>query len=146
MQNEVIDMLINDDIDGLSRGFNIPDFVSKLLCIFYKNLNSIYHRKQIIDRLNNGYYSKEDEIKNMAKLYISKLILHSKDHGKSFLMEKCNLNEKMAESYINSYITANEYVKDLLSAELDVSNLNIQMDSLIDDLSDAFLSNKERIL
>jgi len=143
MQNDVVDMLINDDFEDISNAFNIPDFVSKLLCIFYKNLNSMHHRNQILERLNTGFYKNDKEIKNMAKLYISKMILNNPENAKVFLIEKCNLLENDAQTYINNYITANNYVRDLLSAELDVSNLNIQMDSLLDYLSDLFLANNK---
>lgn len=143
MREDIINMLIYDNDSDLSTRYNFPMFMAKMLSYSYKKLNSVYHRSMIVNRIESGYYSSEKEIENMAHDYISNCILYSPDHGRSMLMSKCSLSEEEANSYINEYLKYNSNLKDLLSAELDVSNTNIQMRDMINRLINPFLNSEK---
>lgn len=147
MRNDIIEMLIYDDSDGLSSKYNFPKFVAMMLCSAYKLLNNNYHRNIVINKIENGFYSEEKNIKEMANSYISNAVLYSPDHGKSMLINRCGLSESEADEFISRYTKYNQNLKDLLSAELDVSNTNKFMREMIDEVIDAFIeSEKEKTL
>lgn len=144
MENTVIDMLVYDNVEELSNSFNLPSFEAKMLCELYKHLNGQLHRKQIVDRIIGGYYSKEEEINNMAKYFAKKMILKTQDRGKTFLMQKCGLNEIDAYTYSDKVNIADKTINDFLSADLDTSTVEFEMNNLLEQVSSMFLNNGEK--
>ena len=144
MENTVIDMLVYDNVEELSNSFNLPSFEAKMLCELYKHLNGQLHRKQIVDRIIGGYYSKEEEINNMAKYFAKKMILKTQDRGKTFLMQKCGLNEIDANTYSDKVNIADKTINDFLSADLDTSTVEFEMNNLLEQVSSMFLNNGEK--
>lgn len=143
MREDIINMLIYGNDSDLSTRYNFPIFVANMLSYSYKKLNSVYHRSMIVNRIESGYYSNEKEIENMARDYISNCILYSPDHGIGMLTSKCSLSEEEASEFIKEYIKYNENLKELLSAELDVSNTNIQMRDMVNKLISSFLNSEK---
>ena len=144
MENTVIDMLVYDNVQELSNSFNLPSFEAKMLCELYKHLNGQLHRKQIVDRIISGYYSKEEEINNMAKFFVKKMILNTQDQGKSFLMQNCGLSEMDAYAYSDRVNMANRTINDFLSADLDTSTAEFEMNNVLSQVSGMFLNNEEK--
>ena len=142
MKEEIINMLIYDNDSELSTRYNFPLFVAKMLSFSYKKLNSGYHRNMMVNKIESGYYSSQNEINNMAYHYISNAVLYSPDHGKEMLINMCNLSEEEADSFIAKLTHYNSNIRDLLSAELDVSNTNRKMKELVDSVINAFLENE----
>ena len=143
MENTVIDMLVYDNVEELSNSYNLPSFEAKMLCELYKHLNGQLHRKQMVDRIISGYYSKEEEINNMARFFVKKMILNTHDRGKSFLMDKCGLNEIDAYTYSDKINIADRTINDFLSADLDTSTVEFEMNNVLDQVSKMFLGKKE---
>ena len=143
MENTVIDMLVYDNVEELSNSYNLPSFEAKMLCELYKHLNGQLHRKQIVDRIISGYYSKEEEINNMARFFVKKMILNTQDRGKSFLMDKCGLSEIDAHTYSDRVNIANRTINDFLSADLDTSTVELELNTVLDQVSGMFLGKKE---
>ena len=144
MENTVIDMLVYDNTEELSSSFNLPSFEAKMLCELYKHLNGQLHRKQMVDRIISGFYSKEEEINNMARFFVKKMILNTQDRGKSFLMQKCGLNEIDAYTYSDKVNIADRTINDFLSADLDTSTVEFEMNNLLEQVSSMFLNNGEK--
>lgn len=142
MREEVIGMLINGDKDALCSSFELLPFQADILEFYYKNINSMHNRNLLVNQILTRYYS-SDELKNsMAKSYIQKTILFSKDNGKSFLMSKCGLSDEESSTFIKEYLQYNKGVDEMLSAELDVSNTNILMNEMINKILPIFLESQ----
>lgn len=143
MNDEIVDMLIFDNDSELSSRFNIPIVVARILSQIYKHLNSNHYRYVLISRIENGFYSKKENYDDLANNYLSKKILLSEDHGFKILTTKCGLSEEEAMEFIQRYCKYNDNLKDLLSAELDVSNTNIEMRDMINEILEPFLESEE---
>ena len=143
MDNSVIDMLIYKDVDGLCNNYGLLPFQVDILEKYYKFINSKILRDSMVKRINEGFYSTNEEINEMAKTYISKCILFSQDSGKSLLIDKCGLSEEDAQRFIDSYKKSDKDVKEMLSAELDVSNANIIMNDMLESVSVPFIESQK---
>ena len=140
--DDTIDMLVYAEDEELSSRFNFPTFIASMLSGAYRRLNSVHHRTMLVNRIEKGYYSSKEEIEEMARTYLSKSILFNPDHGFEVLTTKCGLSEEEANEFIAKYCKYNDNLNDLLSAELDVSNTNIEMKDMISELVGAFLESE----
>ncbi len=141
MENTIIDMLIYGKYDELSQSFNIPNFEAKMLSEIYKKLNYQSNRGKMINGIMNGYYNRPEEIKNMAKLYIKNVILHTPDNGRSFLINNCGFSELDAYNAINGFIASNNALSQNLSYDLDTSSIENQLNTTLEYLTQGFLTN-----
>ena len=145
MENDIIDMLIYDNYDELQSKFNIPRFEANMLCQMYKKMNYQKTRGVLIDRIRDGFYSREEEIRNSLKTLIKNKILRSSDKGKSFLMNNCGLTELEAYNYTNSFVALNDALKQSLSIELDTSSVENQMNTILENISNSYFNNEGKM-
>ena len=97
------------------------------------------------NQIKANYYSSEEKRNEMAKSYLEKAILFAKDHGKNILMERCGLSEEDSISFINEYLTSNKNLTEMLSAELDVTNINKNMNSMMEEIVPTFLKSQAQV-
>lgn len=142
MNGEIIDMLIYKDTDGLCNSFGLLPFQVDVLEKYYKHIGSKVIRDELVKKIGNGFYSTEEKKNEMAKFYLSKCITLSSDNGKSLIIEKCGFSDVDAQKVIDDYNRINNYIKDMLSTELDVSNLNMQMEDVLESISKPFLDSQ----
>ena len=116
-----------------------------LLSFYYKNINSMHTRTKLANQIGENYYSTDEKKADMAKTYLEKAILFAKDHGKSILTSSCGLGEEESISFINEYLVTDKGINDMLSAELDVSNNNKLIQTMMDEIIPPFLKNQSQV-
>ena len=147
MEYELVGLLMNKDYDTICSTYRLYNFQAQMLCYMYESTNIDSLKSRIIEHILDGSYSSEDKVRGMFKSFIDKAIRCSKDNGFNILVEKCKLSEIDATSFITNYTIANRNLDEMLSAELEVSNTNIKMNEMINEIMPAFLdSEKEKKL
>ena len=143
MNMEIVSALINEDYDYLINNYNLLPFQAKELVFFYKRFNSMYHRDLLVKKIENGDFSREDEIYNMAKKYCSKVMSYGDKKSINFLQEKCGYTLEDANRFVSTYMSESKALDDMLSMEVDVSNVNIRMNDMIDCIVQLFLDSQK---
>ncbi len=143
MNDNVIDMLIYEDDEGLCSEYGLLPFQVDIFKKYYKRINSKFIRDDLCEKIRNGYYSSEEMIDSMAKTYISKAVMFSSDQGLDILINKCGLSEEDARKFTNALLHANKSINEMLSAELDVSNTNIRVDDMLETITKPFIDSQK---
>ncbi|MBR4178169.1 MAG: hypothetical protein IKR57_02330 [Bacilli bacterium] len=146
MEYEIVNFLVNEDFDTLCSSYDLYSFQAQILSFMYLNTKNEKLKEEIVNDIIRGKYCTDQKVKEMFKSYIDKAVKYSKDNGLSILIDKCRLNEDDARAFINSYLKQDKNIDDMLSAELDVSNINIRMNEMIEEILPIFLDNERRIM
>ena len=146
MEYEIINFLVNEDFEPLHDNYDLLNFQSQMLSFMYLNTKNENMKEKIVENIISGKYVEDTEVKSMFKTYIDKAIKFSKDNGLGLLINKCRLSEEEAREFISRYLREDKNINEMLSAELDVSNNNIRMSEMIDEILPAFLENEKGIM
>ena len=146
MRFEVVSLLVNENYDALCENYKLYDFQARMLSFMYTSTDNERMKDSIVTDIISGKYTVPVRVRDMFKTFIDKAVKHSKDHGFGILTEKCRLKDDEARTFLDIYLKADKNVDELLSAELDVSNTNIRMNEMIDELLPNFLDNERGIV
>ena len=143
MNNDAAILLNSKDYDSLCTNYGIYKFQAQMLSFMFITSKVLSLKNNIINGITSGRYSRNDSVRDMFKLFIDKAVKHSKDNGFSILVNKCGLSEIDANTFIYEYLRNSKNTDEMLSAELDVSNNNIRMNEMIDEIFPAFLESEK---
>ena len=139
-------MLLNHDYEGLNSEYNLYEFQSMMIASAFGKVYSVPSLKdKYLNRVLEGYYLVPGEIERMACEYVKNAIIHMKDNGFDLLMNRCNLSENDARVVIDSILKSDRDLKDMLSAELDVSNINIRDNEMLMQILPAFIDSYKNL-
>lgn len=156
MNEEVLNILnVNKEESTfmLCDKYNIMPFQAELIynIIFQFNHkikndnNSEYYIKkcnEIINRLNNGYFLNEEIIENMVRGYVKGHLKNEKEA--SVFLEEMGMNASRVTTFLEEYYTACRYEDQMLSEELDVHALNVQINSLLEEAGLLIIQKQSR--
>ena len=142
MENNLEALFQSGDIESICKQLNLYDFQVKMILALYNKIKDVDNLKNnLFERINSGYYHSDEQINFMASSYIENCILHTSDNGYELLTTKCGLEDLDAKSVIGCVLRSNKSLNEMLSDELDVSNINIRVNDMMSALVPIFISS-----
>ena len=145
MENDLELLFESGNVEAIMENYNLYDFQVKMILVLYLKIKKVKNlKKSLFERINDGYYNNMDQVTFMASSYLQNAIIHSQDNGFELLTTRCGLEEEDAKCVINCVLRSNKSLNEMLSDELDVSNINIRVNDMMSAIVPSFIASYDK--